>query len=65
MTAYRFQPNNPLSYFLVVRKKKPSKERVKMAIDYIKDLLQAENDEIIRKSLANAGLELNNILLRL
>jgi hypothetical protein len=55
----------PLSYFLVTQKKKPSKERVKMALDYIKHLITQEPDETNRKHLASAGIELNSILLRL
>jgi hypothetical protein len=54
-----------LSYFLVKRKYPPSKERVKMALDDIKKILIREEDDWTRKQLAKAGLELNNILLRL
>ncbi len=54
-----------LSYFLVVRKSKPSKERVKMAMDYIKLLLQTERDDFKRRCLISAGLELNAIFLKL
>jgi hypothetical protein len=57
--------NSPLSFFLTIRKNKPSKERVKMAIDNIKMLLQVETDEGTRRHLAGAGLELNSILLKL
>lgn len=54
-----------LSYFLVVRKQKPNKERVKQAIDTIKQMLIVETDETNRRCLASAGIELNKILTRL
>jgi hypothetical protein len=54
-----------LSRFLTIRKQKPSKEHVKQALDTIKQMLIVETDETNRKCLANAGNELNRILIRI
>lgn len=45
-------------------RKKPNKEAVKQAIDYIKSLMLKEEDATNRRHLAEAGLALNHILIR-
>ena len=55
---------NTIGTAVLPRRKRPNKEVIKQKIDEIKALIRAEDDPEIKRNLAQAGLALNNILIK-